>query len=47
MNLSSAVEHLSLHYQVENLKLPGRQSLNKLLALKKDCLLYTSPSPRD
>jgi regulator of nonsense transcripts 1 len=36
VNIGAAVEHLSLHYQVENLHLPGKQSLHKLIEQKKE-----------
>lgn len=34
--MESSVEHLTLHYQATNLKVPGRQQLQKLLQMKED-----------
>lgn len=34
--LGSPVEHLTLHYQVQNLRIPGQQEFHKLQQLKSE-----------
>lgn len=36
VNISPTVEHLTLHYQVANIRVPGHEQLQKLFELKKD-----------
>ena len=35
-DVSSPCEHLTLHYQVQNLQLPGSDYFQKLMALKRE-----------
>lgn len=36
VNISPTVEHLTLHYQVANIRVPGHEQLQKLFELKKE-----------
>lgn len=36
VSIAPAVEHLTLHYQVANIKVPGHEQLQKLHAQKHD-----------
>lgn len=47
VSITPAVEHLTLHYQVANIKVPGHEQMQKLLTQKQEKVRFASSHDAD